>query len=168
MRNSGKNVEEKTIMMHLKRKRKDFLVFGAPAIEEQEINEMMDSLHTGWLGTGPKVAQFEKDFAAYKDAEHAVALNSCTAALHLSIIAAGIKQGDEVITTPMTFCSTVNAIIHAGAIPVLTDIDPVTMNIDPKQIENKITSRTKAILPVHFAGRPCEMDAICDITQRYN
>ncbi|MGB5218018.1 MAG: DegT/DnrJ/EryC1/StrS family aminotransferase [Smithella sp.] len=155
-------------MIYIKRKRKDFLVFGAPAIEEQEINEVMDSLHTGWLGTGPKVAQLEKDFAAYKDAEHAVALNSCTAALHLSIIAAGINAGDEVITTPLTFCATVNAIIHAGAMPVLADVDSVTMNIDPKQIENKITPRTKAILPVHFAGRPCEMDTLCDIAQRYN
>lgn len=148
--------------------RDQFLIFGAPAIEEQEINEVLDSLHTGWLGTGPKVAQFERDFAAYKGTEHAVALNSCTAALHLSIIAAGIKKGDEVITTPMTFCATVNAIIHAGATPVLADVDSVTMNIDLKQIENKITPRTKAILPVHFAGRPCEMDTLCDIAQRYD
>lgn len=153
--------------MNVKRKRKDFLVFGAPAIEEAEINEVVDSLNTGWLGTGPKVAQFEKDVAAYKGVEQAVALNSCTAALHLSIIAAGIKEGDEVITTPMTFCATVNAIIHAGAIPVLADVDPITMNIDPNRIEEKITSKTKAILPVHFAGRPCEMDAICDISRRH-
>ena len=154
--------------MHIKRKRKDFLVFGAPSIGEQEINEVLDSLHTGWLGTGPKVARFEKDVAAYKGATHAVALNSCTAALHLSIIAAGIKPGNEVITTPMTFCATINAIIHAGAKPVLADIDPFTMNIDPNQIEAKITPKTKVILPVHFAGRPCEMDAICAIARRHN
>ena len=94
-----------------------FLVFGAPAIEDAEIQEVVATMKTGWLGTGPKVAKFERDFAAYKGAEHAVALNSCTAALHLSIIAAGVKAGDEVITTPMTFCATVNAIIHAGAPP---------------------------------------------------
>ncbi len=148
--------------------RRDFLIFGAPAIEDAEIQEVISCLKSGWLGTGPKVAQFEKDFATYKGVHHAVALNSCTAALHLSIIAAGIKPGDEVVTTPMTFCATVNAIIHAGAIPVLADVDSATMNIDPKQIEAKITSRTKAILPVHFAGRPCDMDAICDIAQSHN
>jgi dTDP-4-amino-4,6-dideoxygalactose transaminase len=145
-----------------------FLIFGAPAIEDSEIQEVVSSMKSGWLGTGPKVAQFESDVAAYKGAEYAVALNSCTAALHLSIIAAGIKAGDEVITTPMTFCASVNAIIHAGATPVLADIEPATMNIDPNQIESKITPRTKAILPVHFAGRSCEMDAICDIAKRHN
>jgi len=150
------------------RSRDRFLVFGAPAIEDAEIQEVVATMKTGWLGTGPKVAKLEKDFAAYKGVEHAVALNSGTAALHLSIIAAGIKSGDEVITTPMTFCATVNAIIHAGATPVLADVDPATMNIDPNQIEAKITPKTKAILPVHFAGRPCEMDAICDIAQRHN
>jgi dTDP-4-amino-4,6-dideoxygalactose transaminase len=150
------------------RSKEQFLVFGAPAIEEPEIKEVLDSLHTGWLGTGPKVAQFEKDLAAYKNANHAIALNSCTAALHLSIIAAGIKKGDEVITTPLTFCATINAIIHAGATPVLADIDPVTMNIDPKMIETKITPKTKAILPVHFAGRPCDMDTICNLAQKHN
>lgn len=145
-----------------------FLVFGAPAIEEAEIKEVVASLESGWLGTGPKVAQFEKDFGEYKGVAHAVAVNSCTAALHLSILAAGLKPGDEVITTPMTFCATVNAIIHAGAIPILADIDPKTMNIDPAQVAGKITSKTKAILPVHFAGRPCNMDALGEIVQEYN
>ena len=125
-------------------------------------------MKTGWLGTGPKVAKFEKDFSVYKGAEFAAALNSCTAALHLSILAAGVKPGDEVITTPMTFCATVNAIIHAGATPVLADVDSRTMNIDPNEIEKKITDKTRAILPVHFAGRPCEMDSIMTIAGRRN
>lgn len=92
-------------------KRDDFIVFGAPAIEDAEIQEVVASMKTGWLGTGPKVAQFERDFALYKGAQHTAAFNSCTAALHLSILAAGIEPGDEVITTPMTFCATVNAIV---------------------------------------------------------
>lgn len=147
--------------------RNNFLIFGNPLIEEPEIEEVIASLKTGWLGTGPKVAQFEQGFAEYKRVKHVAALNSCTAALHLSMLAADIKPGDEVITTPMTFCATVNAIIHAGATPVLADVDPVTMNIDPNQIEAKITPKTKAILPVHFAGRPCDMDAIMDIVKRH-
>lgn len=147
---------------------KKFLVFGQPLIEQAEIDEVIDSLHNAWLGTGPKVAKFEADFAAYKDAKYVAALNSCSAALHLSILAAGIRPGDEVITTPLTFCATVNAIIHAGATPVLADIDPLTMNIDPEQVRAKITPRTRAILPVHFAGRPCDMDALCSIAKEHN
>jgi dTDP-4-amino-4,6-dideoxygalactose transaminase len=147
--------------------RKKLLVYGAPAIENAEIEEVIAVMQSGWLGTGPKVAQFERDFAAYKGVEHAVALNSCTAALHLSILAADIGAGDEVITTPLTFCATINAIIHAGATPVLADIDPVTMNISPSEVKAKITPRTKAILPVHFAGRPCDMDALCNIADNH-
>lgn len=149
------------------KRRNTFLVFGAPDIDEAEIQEVVDSMKTGWLGTGPKVAQFERDFADYKGAEFTAALNSCTAALHLSILAAGVKPGDEVITTPMTFCATVNAVIHAGATPVLADIDPGTMNINPERIEDKITSKTRAIIPVHFAGYPCEMDEIMAIASKY-
>ena len=145
------------------RPKERFLVFGAPAIEEPEIMEVTASMKSGWLGTGPKVAQFENSIRNYLRADNTIAVNSCTAALHLSILAAGIKTGDEVITTPMTFCATVNAIIHAGATPVLADIDPITQNIAPKEIEKRITPRTKAILPVHFAGRPCDMDAITSI-----
>ena len=132
-----------------------FLVFGAPDIQQEEIDEVTETLASGWLGTGPKVARFEQEFAAYKGlaADHVAAVNSCTAALHVSMIAAGIGPGDEVITTPMTFCATVNAIIHAGATPVLADVDPVTMNIDPDAVAASITPRTRAILPVHFAGR---------------
>jgi dTDP-4-amino-4,6-dideoxygalactose transaminase len=149
------------------RSKDDFLVFGSPLIGTAEIDEVVACMQSGWLGTGPKVAQFEEDFKRYVNAPYAVAVNSCTAALHLAILAAGLQPGDEVITTPLTFCATVNAIIHAGATPVLVDVDPHTMNIDPARIEEKITSRTRAILPVHFAGRPCDMQAICAIVEKH-
>lgn len=111
-----------------------FLVFGAPDIQAAEIADVVDSLKSGWLGTGPKVARFEKDFAAFKGVspDRVAATHSCTAALHLSLLAAGIGEGDEVITTPLTFCATVNAIIHAGATPILADVDPVTLNLNPR------------------------------------
>lgn len=147
--------------------REKFLVFGSPRICEDEIEEVVSCLRSGWIGTGPRVAEFERRFAAYKDTEHSVAVNSCTAALHLSILAAGIGPGDEVITTPLTFCASVNAIIHAGATPVLADVDPRSMNIDPKSVKARITSRTKAILPVHFAGRACEMDPLCALANEH-
>lgn len=145
-----------------------FLVFGSPLIESAEIDEVVASLHSGWLGTGPKVARFENEFAAYKGVAHTAAVNSCTAALHLSLLAADLHPGDEVITTPLTFCATVNAILHAGATPVLADVDPVTMNIDPARVEAKITPRTRALLPVHFAGRPCEMEALMAVAERHD
>lgn len=144
----------------------EFLIFGAPLICEEEEREILGSLRSGWLGTGPKVAQLEREFRDYKGASYAVAVNSCTAALHLSMLAAGLGAGDEVITTALTFCATVNTIIHAGATPVLADVDPTTFNIDPRDVEAKITSRTKAIVPVHFAGRACDMDELVTIAQR--
>ena len=147
--------------------RDQFLVFGSPKVERPEIDEVIACMESGWLGTGPKVARFEEDFKAYKGASHAVAVNSCTAALHLSLLAAGLKPGDEVITTPMTFCATVNAILHAGATPVLADVDSRTMNLDPSFVESAITPRTRAILPVHFAGRSCDMDPLCDLAKRH-
>lgn len=140
-----------------------FLVFGAPSIEDAEIAEVVASLKSGWLGTGPKTARFEEDFRDYKGGRFAVAVNSCTAALHLSMVAADLEPGSEVITTPLTFCATVNAIIHAGLTPVLADVDPVSMNIHPQEIERRVGPESRAVLPVHFAGRPCEMDAICAI-----
>lgn len=149
------------------RSKENFLIFGSPLIEDEEIDEVVESLKVGWLGTGPKVARFQRSFADYKGVTDAVALGSCTAALHLSILTAGIGRGDEVLTTPLTFCATVNAIIHAGATPVLVDVDPLTMNIDPGSIEERITPRTKAILPVHFAGRPAEMDDLCRIADKH-
>jgi dTDP-4-amino-4,6-dideoxygalactose transaminase len=148
-------------------RRSDFLVFGAPQIHNSEIEAVLRVMETGWLGTGPRVAQFEEEFRKYKGAGFAVALNSCTAALHLSLLASGVKPGDEVITTPLTFCATVNAIIHSGAKPVLADVDPATMNINPREIEARITPRTRAILPVHFAGRSCKMDAIMKIARKH-
>ncbi len=147
--------------------RENFLVFGSPRIDEDEIEEVVSCLRSGWIGTGPRVAEFERRFAEYKDATYVVAVNSCTAALHLSILAAGIGPGDEVITTPLTFCATVNAIIHAGATPVLADVDPLSMNIDPACVRTKITPRTKAILPVHFAGRACDMDPLCALAEEH-
>lgn len=147
---------------------KPYLVFGAPPIEQAEINEVVDSMRTGWLGTGPKVAKFEEMFGQYVGAQYALALNSCTAGLHLALLVADLKPGDEVITTPMTFCATVNTIIHCGATPVLVDCDRETQLIDPQRIEDAITPRTRAIVPVHLCGRPCNMDAILDIAARHN
>lgn len=150
------------------RAKENFLVFGAPLFEEPEIEEVIACIRRRWIGTGPKVHEFEEDFRAFKGAKHAVALNSCTAALHLAMLAAGIGPGDEVITTPMTFCATINAIIHCGATPILADCDRVTMNIRPAEVEKKVTARTKVILPVHFAGRCCDMAPIMDIARQYD
>jgi dTDP-4-amino-4,6-dideoxygalactose transaminase len=147
--------------------REKFLIFGAPCIEQPEIDEVVATLKSGWIGSGPRVAQFERDFSLYKAGGQAVAVNSCTAALHLALLASGIEPGDEVITTPLTFAATVNAILHTGATPVLADIDPVTMNLEPDRVAERITPRTRAILPVHFAGRPCDMDAILDIARAH-
>ena len=146
--------------------RKDFLVFGQPLIEEPEIAEVVDSLQAAWPGTGPKVSKFEELVSEYKAVKHAIAVNSCTAGLHLSCLALELHPGDEVITTPLTFCATVNAIIHAGGTPVLADIDPETLNINPEEICRKISARTKALLPVHFAGRPCEMSEILALAEQ--
>ncbi len=150
------------------RRRESFLVFGSPQIEDADIESVVECLRSGWIGTGPRTHRFEAMFRDYKRSEHAIAVGSCTAALHLSMLVMGLNPGDEVITTPLTFCATVNAIIHAGGTPVLADIDPVTMNLTPKQVESKITSRTRAIVVVHFGGRPCDMDEICEIANRNN
>ena len=145
-----------------------FLTFGSPLIGEEEIDEVINCLRTGWLGTGPKVKLFEEQFSQHQNSRYAVGLNSCTAALHLSMLALEIGPGDEVITTPLTFCATINSIIHAGATPVLADINPISMNIDPAYVQEKITEKTKCILPVHFAGRSCDMDSIMKITKEKN
>jgi dTDP-4-amino-4,6-dideoxygalactose transaminase len=153
---------------NVKDKRKSFLVFGVPAIEEAEVKAAAAVIESSWLGTGPKVAQFEKEFCAYKGGHgFPVAVNSCTAALHLSLLASELEPGSEVITTALTFCATVNAVIHAGCVPVLADVDPATMNMDPRDVERRITPRTRAIVPVHFAGRACDMEEIGRIAKKH-
>ncbi len=141
--------------------------FARPAIGRSEIREVLETLESGWLTTGPRVKRFEREFADYTGARHAVAVNSCTAALHLSLLAAGIGPGDEVITTPLTFCATANTIVHVGATPVFADIDPVTWNLDPAAAEAAITPRTRAIVPVHYAGRPVDVRAFRALADRH-
>jgi len=147
--------------------RKDFLVFGKPLIEQPEIDEVVDSLKSGWLSTGPKVQRFEGMFREYKGCHYSMALGSCTAAIHLSALVIGIKPGDEVLVPTMTFAATANAVIHAGARPVLVDCRKDTMTIAPEDVERKITNKTKAIIPVHFAGRMCQMDVIMAIARKH-
>lgn len=160
-------MEYSSAMQEDNSKRQEFLVFGSPQVEEPEIAEVVDSLRSGWLSTGPKVEKFESLFNEYIGCDYAKAVNSCTAALHLSLLVTGIGPGDEVITTPMTFAATANVIVHLGAKPVFVDIDRKTMNIDPELIKKAITKKTKAIIPVHFAGRPCNMESILDIAEKY-
>lgn len=147
--------------------RQTFLVFGNPLIEEPEIQEVVECLRSGWVSTGPRVAKFEELFRNYIGSKHARALCSCTAGLHLSMIVSGIGPGDEVITTPMTFGATANVITHVGATPVLADVDRRTMNINPEEVRKKVTEKTRAIVPVHFAGRPCEMDLLLEIAREH-
>ncbi|ARB38958.1 DegT/DnrJ/EryC1/StrS aminotransferase family protein [Bacillus subtilis] len=148
-------------------KRNHFLPYSLPLIGKEEIQEVTETLESGWLSKGPKVQQFEKEFAAFVGAKHAVAVNSCTAALFLALKAKGIGPGDEVITSPLTFSSTANTIIHTGATPVFADIDQNTLNIDPVKLEAAVTPRTKAVVPVHFGGQSCDMDAILAIAQNH-
>jgi dTDP-4-amino-4,6-dideoxygalactose transaminase len=146
----------------------DFLPFHRALIEEEEINAVLDVLHSGWLTTGPRVREFESTFARYVGSAHGVAVSSCTAALHLALAAIGIGEGDEVILPTMTFASSGNAVLYLRARPVLVDCGRETFHIDPEQIEKAVTSRTRAILPVHYAGYACDMDAILAIARRHN
>lgn len=148
--------------------RKTYLTFGAPDIGDEEIREVTDTLRSGWISTGPKVARFEEMMRDSIGCRFIKAVHSCTAALHLALIAAGIKNGDEVITTPLTFSATANVILHVGATPLFVDVDRATGNIDPKEIEKHMSKKTKAIIPVHLYGRPCRMDAIMEIAKRHN
>ncbi len=143
--------------------RKQFLPFALPLLGEEEKREVLKVLDSGWITTGPRTFEFEKRLASYTGAAHAVALSSCTAALHVSLAALGVGEGDEVITSTMTFCSTANVIVHLRARPVLADVLPGTLNIDPDEIRRRMTPRTKAIVPVHYGGHPCRMDEITEI-----
>lgn len=144
-----------------------YIIFGSPIIGPDEIQAVTHTLETCWIGTGPRVHEFQSVMAEYTGAKFAMAVGSCTAALHLSMVVSGVGPGDEVITTAMTFCATANSIVHTGATPVLVDCQRDTLNIDPAAIEAAITPRTKAIVPVHFAGRPCDMDAIMAIAKKH-
>lgn len=144
----------------------EFIHFHRASIGQEEIDEVIETLRSGWLTTGPRTAQFERDFAAYCGAPHALAVNSCTAGLHLALAALGVGPGDEVITTPMTFCSTVHVITHTGATPVLADVGE-DGNLDPASVEERITPRTRVLLPVHLAGLPCRMEELWALAQRH-
>jgi dTDP-4-amino-4,6-dideoxygalactose transaminase len=144
-----------------------FVALARPAIGEEEIAEVVAALESGWLTTGPRVSAFEEAFARYVGAPHALCLNSCTAALHLSLLAAGVGPGDEVVTTPLTFCATANAVIHTGATPVFADVDPVSRNLDPDAVEAAITPRTRAVVVVHLGGHPADMRRFRALADRH-
>jgi len=141
--------------------------FYRTPITRRQIDAVIKTLKSGWLTTGVVCAELEKRIAEYVGCKHAVGVNSCTAGLHLSLIAVGVKPGDEVITTPFTFIASAESILHAGAKPVFVDIDPDSFNIDPDLIEDRITKRTRAIMPVHIAGLPCEMDELAAIAKKH-
>jgi dTDP-4-amino-4,6-dideoxygalactose transaminase len=150
---------------HLPRwnRRQKFLLFSTPAVGEEEVAEVADTLRSGWITTGPKTAQFEAAFKARVGAADALGLNSCTAGLHIALQALGVGAGDEVITTPMTFCACANVIEHLGATPVLADVEPDTLNIDPKAVAAAIGPRTRAILATHYAGHPVDLDPLQEL-----
>lgn len=145
-----------------------FLPFARPSLSEEAIQEVVDCLRSGWITTGPRVQRFEEALGAYFDAPHALAVNSGTAGLYLALKAIGLGQGDEVITTPLTFAATLNTIVLAGGKPVLVDIDPTTYNMDFFQVEAALTPRTRAIMPVHFAGLPVDMDALYTLAHKHH
>ena len=146
----------------------ELLPFHQASIGEEEVKEIIQTLNSGWLTTGQKTRLFEKTFADYIGCKHAIGLNSCTAGLHLSLVVSGVSSGDEVITSPITFPATTNVIVHQNAKPVFVDVEPDTLNINCSEIESKINNKTKAILPVHFAGHPCDMDSIISLAQKHN
>jgi len=148
-------------------RRESFLPFSRPVIGQEEIDEMIDSIQSGWLTTGPKTAQFEERLATYNNAPYVRVMNSATTAQEISLQVMDLQPGDEVITSSLTWVSTLSTIILRGGVPVLVDIDPRTLNIDPQKIEAAITPRTKGIIPVHLTGLPCDMDAIWSIAERH-
>lgn len=147
--------------------RNNFLTFSPPFISDEEINEVIVALKSDWITTGPKTKSFEEEFRGLLGSPSALALNSCTGALHTALATLGIGHGNEVITTTMTFASTVNVIEHVGAKPVLADVEADTLNIDPQKIADAITTRTKAIMPVHYAGHPVDLDSIYDLAKEH-
>jgi dTDP-4-amino-4,6-dideoxygalactose transaminase len=147
--------------------RDSFLPFHQPSLGPEEEASLLDTVRSGWITTGPKTKAFERELASYVGARHAVAVNSCTAALHLALEATGVGAEHEVITSPITFASTANVIVHRGATPVFADVQPDTVNIDPAALERAITPRTKAIIPVHLAGQPCDMASIDALARRH-
>jgi dTDP-4-amino-4,6-dideoxygalactose transaminase len=149
--------------------RREFLSFSPPLIGQEEIDEVVASLRSGWITTGPRVERFQEDFKTFIGAPASLALNSCTSALHIALAALGIGRGDKVVSTPMTFCSSIHVIEHVGATPILVDVERDTLNIDPDKVEAAVRANpeVKAILPVHLYGHPCEMDPILDIAKRY-
>jgi dTDP-4-amino-4,6-dideoxygalactose transaminase len=140
--------------------RNEFLPFSPPLIGEDEINEVIDTLRSDWITTGPKTRRFEQEFAAYVGAPAALAVSSCTDAMLVALAALGVGPGDEVITTPMTFCSTAHVIEHLGGRPVLADVAPDTLNLDPERVAAAVTTRTRGLMPVHLYGHPCDMDQL--------
>lgn len=147
--------------------RRTFLPFAPPSIGEEEIAEVVATLRSGWITTGPRTAAFEQAFADALGAPAALALNSCTAGLHVALVAAGIRDGDEVITSTLTFAATANVIEHVRARPVLVDVLPDTLQMDPAQVARAVTARTRAIMPVHFAGHPADLDPIFELAKRH-
>ena len=150
------------------KRREEFLSFSPPLIGAEEIAEVVDTLRSDWITTGPKTRQFEREFAQFVGAPASLAVGSATDAMLVGLAALSIEPGDQVITTPMTFCSTVHVIEHLRAIPVLVDVEPDTLNIDPEQVARAVTPRTRAVMPVHLYGHPCEMDALLGISTRHN
>ena len=150
------------------RRRAAFLAFSPPTIGEEEIEAVVDTLRSDWITTGPKTHQFATEFAEYVGAIDALPLNSCTAGLHTALVTCGIGTGDEVITTPMTFAASVNVIEHVGATPIMVDVEPDTLNIDPTLVERAVSARTRAIIAVHFAGHPADLDRLRKIAWKYN
>ena len=145
-----------------------YIPYGRQSINEDDIKAVEEVLRSDFLTTGPKIAEFERKFADYVGAKYAVAVSNGTAALHIACMAAGIGKGDEIITTPITFAASANCALYCGATPVFADIDPVTYNISPESVESHVTERTKAIIPVHYTGQTCDMDAIHKIADKYN
>src|SRR5438105_4508031 len=150
-------------MPEVSAKRSEFLSFQPPAIDESEIEAVAETLRSGWLTTGPRSAELEARMRDYLEAKHVLAVSSCTAALHLSLVALGVGPGDEVITTPLTWPATANVIVHCGATPLFADVRDDTLNIDPERVRELVGPRTKAIVPVDLYGQPCDLDPLLEL-----